>query len=145
VRVDREQRDLARKQANEQRKFTADKYQYSKELFDPPNSAAPTFGVDEAYTHFTKTNTDAERSAVLQPMPGWQRPKTPSYPFQMSEPTLDQLKAAVACKKSKCAPGINAIPYLVYRNAQLSSSSFFRSSNESGGREPYQPAGNEEP
>ena len=25
---------------------------------------------DEAYTHFTKTNTDAERSAVLQPMTG---------------------------------------------------------------------------
>ena len=47
-------------------------------------------------------------------MPGWQRPKASSYPFQMSEPTLDQLKAAVACKKSKCAPGINAIPYLVY-------------------------------
>ena len=115
VSYDHEQRHLARKQANEQRKFTADKYQYSKELFDPPNSAAPTFGVDEAYTHFTKTNTDAERSAVLQPMPGWQRPKAPSYPFQMSEPTLDQLKAAVACKKSKCAPGVNAIPYLVYK------------------------------
>ena len=37
------------KEANEQLKVTADKYRYSKELFDPPNSAAPTFGVDEAY------------------------------------------------------------------------------------------------
>ena len=115
VRVKREKRNLALKEANEQRKFMADKYRYSKELFDPPNSAAPTFGVDEAYQHFTKTNTDNDRSAVLQPLPGWERPPRPAHVFQLSEPTLEQLKAAVACKKSKCAPGINAIPYVVYK------------------------------
>ena len=115
VRVQREQRDLARKQANEQRKFTADRYRYSKELFDPPNSATPTFGVDEAYRHFTKTNTDNDRSAVLQPLAGWKRPPEPTHAFQSLPPTLEQLKAAVACKKSKCAPGINAIPYIVYK------------------------------
>ena len=106
---------MALKEANEQRKFMADKYRDSKELFNPPNSAAPTFGVYEAYQHFAKTNTDKDRSAVLQPLAGWERPPRPAHVFQFSEPTLEQLKAAVACKKSKCAPGINAIPYVVYK------------------------------
>ena len=48
-------------------------------------------------------------------MPGWKRPKAPQHPFLLSEPLLDQLAAAVAGKKSKCSPGMNAVPYLVYK------------------------------
>ena len=70
LRTKRELKEKARKRANEHRRFKPDKYKFAKELFDPPNSAQPTFGVDEAVTHFVETNTDKQRSTVLQPMPG---------------------------------------------------------------------------
>ena len=41
--------------------------------------------------------------------------KGTSEEFLLSEPLLDQLAAAVAEKKSKCSPGMNAVPYLVYK------------------------------
>ena len=62
LRIERELKEKARKRANEHRRFKADRY---KEVFDPPNSAQPTFAVDEAFTHFVETNTGKQRSTVL--------------------------------------------------------------------------------
>ena len=105
----------SREQANQQRKFRKDKYAFAKDLFDPPNTATPTFDVNTAYEHFTATNKDDTRAEALTAMPGWKRPNRPKHKFLKSAPTRKNLEEAVRCKKSKCAPGINGIPYLVYK------------------------------
>lgn len=111
----REAKMLARKQATAQRKFRKDQWQFAKELFDPPNATMPTFDSDAAWAHFNKTNSDAERSNVLEAMTGWVRPDLPTFAFEMEEPSQQNLKDAVRSKKTKCAPGMNGIPYLVYK------------------------------
>ena len=81
LRIECELKEKARKRANEHWRFEADRYKFVKELFDPPNSAQSTFGVDQAFTHFVETTTDKQRSTVLQPMPGWKTPNAPQHPF----------------------------------------------------------------
>ena len=61
LRVERELKEKARKRANEHRRFKANMYKFAKELFDPPNSAQSTFGVDQAFTHFEETTTEKQR------------------------------------------------------------------------------------
>ena len=115
LRIERENKDVARKTANARRKFRADPYKFAQELFDPPNKSAPTFDVQTAHTHFVKTNSDAHRSVVLEPMPGWIRPPSPRIKFDESVPTAEQLADAVRGKRTKCSPGMNGITYLVYK------------------------------
>ena len=116
LRVDRELRNQARKQANEQRKFRSDPNRFAQELFNPPNASTPTFDIDAAHRHFVKTNTDKNgRSNLLEALPEWVRPARPSVKFDLTTPDLKQLSDAVHSKRTKCAPGMNGIPYVVYK------------------------------
>ena len=101
LRIQREQKDAARKSANAQRKFRADPFKFAQELFDPPNASAPTFDVHTAHDHFVKTNSDGDRSVVLRPLPEWKRPASPQIKFEESAPTAQQLAQAVHSKRTK--------------------------------------------
>ena len=62
-----------------------------------------------------KTNSDGHRSVVLKPLPEWVRPASPKIKFEESVPTAQQLAQAVHSKRTRNAPGMNGIPYLVYK------------------------------
>ena len=51
LRIERGQKDMARKSANAHYKCRADPFEFAKELFDPPNASAPTFDVHTAHDH----------------------------------------------------------------------------------------------
>ena len=111
LRVDRELRNQARKQANERRRFRSDPNRFAQELFNPPTASTPTFDIDAAHRHFVKTNTDKiGRSNLLEALPEWVRPARPSVKFDLTTPDLKQLSGAVHSKGTKCAPGMNSIP-----------------------------------
>ena len=114
LRVDRELRNQTREQANEQSKFRSDPNRFAQELFNPPTASTPTCDIDAA--HFVKTNTDKiGRSNLLEASPEWARPARPSVKFDLTNPDLKQLSDAVYSKRTKCAPGMNGIPYVVYK------------------------------
>ena len=101
LRVDRELRNQARKQANEQRKFRSDPNRFAQELFNPPNASTPTFDIDAAHRHFVKTNTDKNgRSNLLEALPEWVRPARLSVKFDLTTPDLKQLSDAVHSKRT---------------------------------------------
>ena len=94
----------------------SDPNRFAQELFNPPNASTPTFDIDAAHQHFVKTNTDKiGRSNLLEPLPEWVRPAKPSVKFDLTTPDLKQLSDAVHSKRTKCAPGMNSIPYVVYK------------------------------
>jgi len=111
----RELKISSRKQHNEQMKFKKDPWRYAKDLFHPPSAGQPTFTVDAATEYFTKVYKDEARSAVFKPLPGWKRPHRPTKLFDLNAPKLDQLKEAVRKKRNRNAPGLNSIPFLVYK------------------------------
>ena len=71
---------------------------------------------DAAQRHFVKTNTDKiGRSNLLEALPEWVRPARPSVKFDLTTPDLKQHSDAVHSKRTECAPGMNGIPYVVYK------------------------------
>ena len=95
--------------------FQKDPWQFLKKLFDLPLSGQPEFGEKECHEHFQKTYTDEHRSEAYEPLPGMKRPPLPKEPFKTTPPSLKHLESIVHKKKARNSPGMNAIPYLVYK------------------------------
>ena len=116
VKKAREMKTSTKKQAVEQAKFKKEPWKYAKELFNPPSAGQPTFSTETAADYFSKLYCDKSRSEVYQALPGWVRPPKPTkLQFNLQPPTLEQLQDAVKKKRNKNAPGINSIPFLVYK------------------------------
>lgn len=112
----RESRVKEKKEAAfQQMQFQKDPWQFSKKIFDPPLTGKPSFGEEECYSHFKKTYTDKDRSVPFQPLPDMTRPPPPKVLFKGKPPSLKQLEKIVLKKKARNAPGMNGLPYLVYK------------------------------
>ena len=99
----------------QQRKFREDPWKFGTEVFQPRNCGKPTFTAADAEEHFVGTYSDAARSTVYHAPPGCKRPPKPKFKFSVSKLEKHKLVQAVKKKRNKNAPGMNGIPFLLYK------------------------------
>ena len=104
-----------RETANQVRLFKSNPWQFGTEVFKPRNAGKPEFDKAEAEEYFCKTYSDENRGAKYTAPPGCTRPPKPKVPFNTSELEQSKLEAAVKKKRNRNAPGLNAIPFVVYK------------------------------
>ena len=64
---------------------------------------------------FKTTYRDGNRQFRYDPLKGIPKPDPPEQNFSSQPPTYEELAEIVHQKRNKSAPGINAVPYLVYK------------------------------
>ena len=84
-------------------------------MFHPRNAGKPQFSVSDAEDHFAPLYSRDDRTTKFGPPPGCPRPPKPKFEFNTSELEEGKLFEAVKKKRNKNAPGINGIPFLVYK------------------------------
>ena len=112
VRLDKKK---AKDEELQRSKFRSNPWKYGTEVFKPRNAGKPTFDVKTAEEYFKPLYSDAERTTTYKPPPGCARPNMPKFKFDCSPPSIAQLKKAVLKKRNRNAPGLNAIPFIVYK------------------------------
>ena len=103
-------------ECRQQLRFRRDPYRFAKDLVSPPKVGEVKFSADDLTSHFKKTYFDAGRAGIYNRMKGMKQPPVPTDPFEMSVPTMAQIEGVIRKKRTKNAPGINGIPYAVYKN-----------------------------
>ena len=99
-----------------ERTFKRDPPQYAKNLFKGESlNGSPTFSKEEAEQYFSRLYEDDERSADFKPLDGMERPPLPQFPFFESPPTWKELKRHTRSKRNYACPGLNSLPYLIYK------------------------------
>lgn len=111
------QRKATQKEAAKSSKaFKSDPFKYTKNLFSPPSSTGnPSFSKESAEAYFVPLYRDEERDYLYQHLPNMKRPELPQNPFNIKVPTLAELHRNVRTKKNSAAPGMNGLPYLIYK------------------------------
>ena len=115
VRKERLAKKKAKEEAIQRSKFRRDPWKYGTEVFQPRNVGKPTFDAKTAEEYFKPLYSDAKRDTKYKAPPGCVRPIKPKFKFDLSPPTVAQLKKAVLKKWNRNAPGLNAIPFVVYK------------------------------
>jgi hypothetical protein len=96
--------------------FKSDPFKYTKNLFSPPSAAGdPNFSKESAEAYFVPLYRDEERDYLYQHLPNMKRPELPQNPFDIKVPTLAELHRSVRAKKNGAAPGMNGLPYIIYK------------------------------
>lgn len=99
-----------------ERQFKRDPNRYAGNLFKGESlNGTPSFSQKEAETYFQNLYHDEERSQTYAPLEGMERPPAPEFPFFDQEPTHRELKKHMRNKRNLACPGLNSIPYLVYK------------------------------
>ena len=104
-----------REAANQQKRFRNDPWKFGTEVFNPRNVGKPTFSKETAEEHFVSTYKDMDRDLEYTAPPGCTRPNPPRVEFNLAPIEMLKLRDAVQKKGNKNAPGLNAIPFLVYK------------------------------
>lgn len=105
-------RQLALKQELRDRRramkeFRKNPNDFAKKLFNPPNTADPTFDQQTAQDYFSKTYRDECRENCYVPMDDQRRPPTPRVPFNVKDIELKELFRSVRRKRNNASPGFN--------------------------------------
>ena len=111
--VRKNQEDFKREKAKQ--RFLQDPHRFAKELLTPPNQGKPTFNQDVADEYFPKTYTDQNRSFEYAPPPGLPQPPLPQHAFNARFPSFEEFSEICWKKSNGSAPGLNGIPYLLYK------------------------------
>ena len=114
VRVVRKNREDV-KRAKAKQRFLQDPHRFAKDLLTPPNQGKPTFGQDVADDYFPKTYMDQNRSFKYGPPPGLPQPPLPEHAFNARFPSFEEFSEICWKKSNGSAPGLNGIPYLLYK------------------------------
>lgn len=100
----------------EMRRFKRDRWRYAKSLLNGEGKKGkPSFSAEDAKTHFTKVNSDADRACSFAPRPQMVRPDPPVVPFDLEPPTREEWGEVLKRKRVKSAAGMNGIPYRLYK------------------------------
>ncbi|MCW2763642.1 MAG: uncharacterized protein JWR85_3843, partial [Marmoricola sp.] len=103
-------------QVREQRWFRKDPHKFAHKLFNGEQQRGlPTFGPDVATAYFRSTYSDSKRDNVYTPPPGLPRPPLPKAAFNLDPLTIQDLKKAIRNKRNKSKPGLNQIPYVIFK------------------------------
>jgi hypothetical protein len=89
---------------------------FAKNLFKEKQARGdPTFSKEEAEEYFFRTYADEDRAHCYEPLKGMVRPELPSQLFATKAPTLSELRRSALRKSNRATPGVNGIPYIVYK------------------------------
>lgn len=102
-------------QKQQRERFRKDRDRFARELFHPPTAGKPEFGKKEADEYFTKQFADDERETEYVPLEGMPRPPPPKFFFDTGEMQVQTVSLVLRKKRNASAPGINGIPYTVYK------------------------------
>jgi hypothetical protein len=109
-------RDKARKDARARTRFMQNPVAFSQKLFEQEQVGGdPSFSRAEAEAYFFSTYADKDRSHRYEQLEEMVRPDLPSHLFDLKPPTLADLRRSVAKKSNRATPGVNGIPYIVYK------------------------------
>jgi hypothetical protein len=101
---------------NDMNCFKRDRWKYAKEiLHDSQNTGKPTFTAEAATNYFRSTYQDEKRSHLFAPRPEMVRPDLPTVPFNIEPPTNEEWAALLYRKRVRSSPGLNGIPYRLYK------------------------------
>ena len=107
---------LKRHASDDQRDFQHDSHRYATNLFQPKTNKSPTFDKATADEFFRTTYQDTKREQpYTTPPPGLQRPPPPTHQFNVEFPSVYEVEQAIWKKPNRSSPGINGIPYVVYK------------------------------
>ena len=99
----------------ERRRFLHDPHMYAKRLLNPPITGKPTFSKEVADVYFKDTYRDSNRSFAYVPMADFPRPPQPTHAFDEDFASFDEFTDICRSRSNGSAPGLNGIPYLVYK------------------------------
>ena len=95
--------------------FKKDPHRFAANLFTDSKSAAPTFSKEQATNYFANTYRDEQRDQEYEPLQGLPKPSLPTALFSLRCPSPKEIKRSVLPKSNKATPGLNALPYTVYK------------------------------
>ena len=88
---------------------------YGRSLLDPPKSGILSVSRLELEEHLTQTYCDAVRGVPLQERLDIPAVPLPTSSFDMTAPSLEEVRGIVKKSRNKSAPEAKGIPYLVYK------------------------------
>ena len=111
-------------------RFKKNPYTFGRDLLrdEDAQRGEPTFTQADAEAHFTKTYADVDRDQPFSDLPGLDHVAPPSQPFDVSPLTRSEFNAVLKSKSNGSAPGMNGIPYLVYKRCPHAADQLFRQS-----------------
>ncbi|XP_072039562.1 uncharacterized protein [Amphiura filiformis] len=95
--------------------FRRNPHQFAKKLLNQDTNRNPTFQKPAAEKYFKSVNNDKKRGYKYRPLKGMKRPPCPNQPFNTKPPSLTELTNYLMKRRNSSAPGINRIPYLVWK------------------------------
>jgi len=105
----------SRQAAVERRRFLRDPHRFAKRLLSPPVTGKPSFTKATADDYFREAYSDCDRSYSYQPPFDMPRPARPKHAFDIKFATLEEFSEICRQKSNGSAPGLNGIPYLLYK------------------------------
>jgi hypothetical protein len=122
IRLDQKLKEVQRKlkkqrrASDAQRSFKHDPHQYASTVFNPRNEAKPTFSKEDCEAHFRATYSDPNRSEPYEEAPPeLNRPAPPKYPFDLAQPTAEDVRRVTWRKPNRSSAGVDKIPYTAYK------------------------------
>ncbi len=108
-------RKKGKKRARKRRAFISNPFSFTKRLLGQKKSGNLTSSVEEMNYHLSVTFSDSERKQDLGPCEKLIEPPESVAQFNISGPTLKEVKDAVMAARSSSAPGPSRVPYRVYK------------------------------
>ena len=107
--------NLVKKDVQARRRFLEDPHLFAKKLLNPPITGKPAVSKEVADLYFKETYHDSDRSFAYVPMADFPRPPPPIHAFDVEFATFDEFSEIVRSRSNGSAPGLNGIPYLLYK------------------------------
>ena len=105
-----------RKYREAARRFRINPYQTGKNILDPPSSITLSISQESLDSYKREVATDSLRSVPFDDLEGLPKASTPKHSFPTGGFNEKDFNNIVMSRRNKSAPGLNMIPYTVYKN-----------------------------
>ena len=115
----RQAENLRKKQKEkkrQRRKFFRDPYKFTSDLLGKPKSGRLQCNIEEVENNIREAHSDELREEPLAQIPIDLVIPPPTYPFDLSELKMEEIRKVVKKARSASAPGPSGIPYKIYKN-----------------------------
>lgn len=107
-------RKKVKERARKRKAFISNPFGFTKRLLGQKKSGNLMCTADEMNYHLRVTFSDSAREQDLGPCEKLIKPPEPAAQFNISGPTLKEVKEAVMAARSRSTPGPSGVPYMVY-------------------------------
>jgi hypothetical protein len=99
-----------------EKKFKKNPFAFADKVLNPEKGRAdPRFSREEATEFYKATYQDEGRGMVYCALEDMPRPDLPFAAFSEKNPSFGEFKICLKRKKNKCSPGLDAVPYIVFK------------------------------